>query len=230
MAREPSSSIEMNGEYSKHRGRSKRLCTGFSNASEPGSAFQSQWADSQMLPEQSHGSYILEAQEWSSSAVDLDHVSQSRQLGGNVQGQSLFQSHQNELAPSSAYNSQSPWPELASTTSLTYKQPLSAPAPLHPVSNPSHHRNTPSSAITFQPTATFNIPHGENPPDRYHQPDAGAVSQFECQYSASDGTSRLQESGNTGDEDTSYELCLGLVSRVPLLYEIFRPQYPRCNT
>lgn len=202
--------VDINGEDPEHDGRSKRRCTGLGNASEPRSMVQTQWDGS--LPEQSpydrsrYNSNTFDVQGRSASAVDFDDV--SWQHVGSVQGQTYFQSHQNLPWPSSDYNPQPSWLEVVDTAPSSYHRVPDAQAPLHPASNAFESWNPPSSVTTFQPTPTSDISlRGES-----H--DVGAIPKHGCQDSSCDSTSELKKGGDTVHEDTSYELCLGLVGQV----------------
>ena len=164
-------------------GRSKRLCTGFGNASEPG--FTSRARE---IPSEQSSSY-------SSSTVDFDHV----------QSQTLFQSHHHNapsLSPDHAVQH-----EVVGATPSTYNQSLHVQSRLHFAYDPPYPL---SSAVFSQPIVHPDIPHEGTFPDRCHQPDVRTKYQHECQHGS---TSNLEKNGDTGHEDTSYELCLGLVSQ-----------------
>lgn len=239
MAFQSSIWAEINGgspELDTDHGRSKRLCTGLSNGSEPLSTVQAQWVGSQILPEQSSyditsrfNSNTFDVQGRSMSGIDFDGV--SRQCVGNVQGQTLFQNHRNWPWPStlSEPNSRPSWPEVVDTTSSSYHQVPDFQATPHPASKAYDSRNSPNSVITFQPIPTSNIPPGGNPYDQCHQIDVGTTSQHGCQDSASDGTSKLEKSGHTWHEHTSYELCLGLVGQICFWDEVLGPRNSRCK-
>ena len=220
MAFETSAWVEADSQIPEQGGRSKRLCTGFSNANEPGSTFQIQQASSQISPGQlaynasCYDSNVLNVQACSAWAVDFDHV--SRQRVGNEQGQTLFQSHQNAPWSSLDHHSQYPSLEGGGTTSSAYHQVSNVQPALSPALHACDSRYLPSSAINFQRTATSNIPHGKSSPSAYHQPDVDTLHRHQCQDSTFAGTAGLQKSGNTGDEDASYELCLGLVCQIRL--------------
>lgn len=222
---------EINGgnpELDTDSGRSKRLCTGLSNGSEPWSTVQSQWAGSQILPEQSsydpsrYDSNTSGVLGRSASAVDFDGV--SRQRVGNVQGQTLFQNHRNWPWPSSEPNPRPSWLEAVDTTPSSHHQVPDIQAPPYPASKVYDSRDPPSNVISLQPTPKSNIPYGGNPDDQYPQSDVGTISQHVCQDPSSDGNFELEKSGDTGYENTSYELCLGLVGQICFWNEVLGPR------
>ncbi len=65
-------------------------------------------------------------------------------------------------------------------------------------------------------TATSDIPQAGDPHYQYHQSGVGTTPQDGFQDPATDGTSDFQNSEDTGIENTSYELCLGLVGQLLL--------------
>ena len=199
-------------------GRSKRLCTGLSGAMEPRPTRQTQWAgnQAQILPEQS----LYDVSHYPSSAVDVqgrtafaaDFYNVSQQHVGIVQGQSLFQNLQDLPWPSSDYNAPpSRLQVVDSTTPSFYHWAPDVPAVEHATSSAYDSWNSPSSASGFQPTSTSSIPHAANVHEQYYQSDCDTIPQYACQDIASGGTAEPEESVDTGNEDTSYELCLGLV-------------------
>lgn len=223
----PSPWVEMNGGNPGHTGRSKRLCTGLGNASEPRSTVQTQWAHSQTLPEQSpsnvarYESNIFDVQACSASPVHFNNV--PRQQVGSAQPQTLIQDHQHSPWPSSNHKPRPSWLEVVNSTPSAYHQVPDVQAGAHPASNEYDSWNPPSSVISFQPTPTSNTPHEGYPDDQYHQWDVGTIPQHGCHDSVSDGTSEPKKSVDTGLEDTSYELCLGLVSQACLWHKVLRP-------
>ncbi|CAD6594367.1 MAG: hypothetical protein ASARMPRED_009263, partial [Alectoria sarmentosa] len=215
MAFQPSPWIEINGgDADTDQGlgeRSKRLCTGLGNASEPWSPVQTPSAGSQTLPEQSPYDVSrydlncsLDVRGWPALAVDDDV---SRQHVGSVQGQSLFKSHQNLLWPSSDYNPRPSRPEVVYTTPSSCYPVSNVQAPPYPALN---------EYESWNPPPISNIPHEGNPHGQYHQSDVGTISQHGYQGSVSDGASKTRKSADTGYEDTSYELCLGLINTATL--------------
>lgn len=225
MASESSFWAEINGENSEHCGRSKRLCTGLGNAREPETTFPIQWSSGAVSQEQSsydaswHDSGVFDIQRRSASAVDFDPSDHgSRQRVGNVQGQTLFPTDLNPPWPSSDHNLQSPWPGVVNNTPSAYRQVLNIESPLHPASNPQ------ASATCLKRTATSNVLRGSSPHDQHHVSDVGATFQPESQESTSGTIPILQKDRDTGLEDTSCELCLGLVGQDHLWHEVNRPQ------
>ena len=222
MAFQPSAWADIDGGYQEldtDGGRSKRLCTGLSGAIEPWPTRQTQWAgnQAQILPEQSlhydvsrYNSSAVDVQGRSASDVDFYNVSQ--QHVGIVQGQTLFQNHQDLPWPSTDYNSPpSPLQVVNITTPSIYHRARDFSAVENATSSAYDSWNPPSSASISQPTPTSSIPHVENTHEQYHHSDCGITTQYACQGIASGGTSEPEESVDTGNEDTSYELCLGLV-------------------
>ena len=229
MAFEP---VEINGENLENSGRSKRLCTGFRNASEPESRFQPHSARGEVSADQSFfdaSRYNVNTsivQERSASAVDLDdHDDVWRQRVGNIQNQTLFQSPQNAQWPSSVHHPQSSWLEVVTTTPSAYNQ---LPESQYPASNECDFLYPPSSAISLQPTLTSNTPHEGYPPKQCHQSDVDTIYLHERQGLTSEDASRFKKSGETGHEDTSCELCLGLVGPACLWHEIHKPRAFLC--
>ena len=221
MAFQPSAWADVDGgitELDTDGGRSKRLCTGLSGAMEPWPTRQTQWAgnQAQISPEESlyevfhyHPSAV-DVQGSSASAADFHDV--SRQHVGTVQGQSLFQNHQDLPWPSSDYNSPSSRLQVVDTTTPSfYHSTPDVPAVEHATSSAYDSWNPPNSSSGFQPTSFSSTPHAENTHEQYHQSNYGTTQQYACEDIASGGTFGLEESMDTGKEDTSYELCLGLV-------------------
>ena len=221
MAFQPSVWADIDGgitELDTDGGRSKRLCTGLSGATEPWPTHQTQWAgnQAQVLPEQS----LYDVSRYHPSAVDVqgrsalavDFCDVSRQHVGTVQGQTLFQDNQDLPWPSSDYNSPTSRLQVVDTTTPSfYHWTPDVPAVEHATSSAYDSWNPPSSASGFQPTPFSSTPHADNTHEQYHQSDHGTTPQYACQGTASSGTSVLEESMDSGNEDTSYELCLGLV-------------------
>ena len=206
-------------------GRSKRLCTGLSSsgaggAIEPRPTLQTQWAgnQAQISPDQS----LYDVSRYNSSAVDVQGSSASasnfynlsRQHVGTVQGQAWFQD-QDLPWPSSDYDSPPTLLQVVdATTPSSYHWAPDAPAVEHAASSAYDSWNPPSSASGFQPTPTSSTPQAENTRGQYHQSDSGMIPQYACHDNASGGTSGPEERMYTRNEDTSYELCLGLVRQI----------------
>ena len=227
MAFQPSGWADIDGgiaEWDTDGGRSKRRCTGLSSAVEPWPTRQTQWAGNQArnLPEQP----LYDVSGYHSSAVDIQGVSSasavesydlSQQHVGIVHGQALFQNYQDLPWPLSDYNFPTSSLQIADTTTPFTTTPLSypwapdVPAVENAISSAYELWNPTSSASSFQPIPTSSIPHAENTHEQYYQSDCGTIPQYACQDIASGGTSEPEEITNTGNEDKSYELCLGLV-------------------
>ena len=200
--------------------RSKRLCTGLSGGIElePRPTRQTQWAgtQSQILPEQSlydvsqYYSSVVDVQARSATTADFHDV--SRQHVGIVQGQTLFQNHQDLPWPSSDYNSPTSRLQVVDTTTPSfYHWAPDAPSVEYATSSTYDSWNPPSSASGFQPTPTSSTPNPQNTQAQYPQSDCGTTPQYAFQDIPSGGASEPEESMDTGNENTSYELCLGLV-------------------
>ena len=213
----------MSGGDADHGGRSKRLCTGLGNA-QPWPTGRIQWDGSQILSEQSPydtsrcDSNIFDIQECSTSVVDFEHV--SLQHVGDFQGQISFQSHQSLPCPLSHHNPRPSCLEVGDSRPSSYHRDPVVQAPLYPTSNSYDFLNPPSSVTSPRRTATSDIPQARDPHHQYHQSDVGTTPQDGLQDSATDGTSDLQNSGDTKIEETSYELCLGLVGQICFWDEI----------
>ena len=224
MAFQPFAWADIDGgipEWDTDGGRSKRLCTGLSGGIEPRPTRQTQWAgnQAQFLPEQS----LYDVSPYHSSAVDVqgsirssasaaDFHDVSRQHVGMVQGQTLFQNHQDLTWPSSDYNSPASRLQIVDTTTPSfYHWAPDFPAVEYATSSAYDSWIPPSSASGFQPIPTSSTPHVEITHEQYHGSDCGKTPQYACQNVASDGTSEPEENMDTGNENTSYELCLGLV-------------------
>ncbi len=203
-------------------GRSKRLCTGLGNA-EPWPAGRTQWDGSQILSEQSiyhtshYESNVSDASESFTSAVDIENV--SRQHVGDFQGQFLFQSHQSLPCPLSHHNPRPSWLEVVDSTPSPYHRVPVVQTPPYPTSRSYDSLNPPSS-VTSSRTATSDIPQAGDPHHQYQQSGVGTTPQDGFQDPATDGASDFQNSGDTGIENTSYELCLGLVGQICFRDEI----------
>ena len=221
MAFQPSAWADFDGgisELDADGGRSKRLCNGLSGDIEPRPTRQTQWAgyQSQILPEQSlydvsrYHSSIVDVQRGSATAADFHDV--SRQHVGIVQGQTLFQNHQDLPWPSSDCNSPTSRLQVVDTTTPSfYHWTPDVPAVEYATSSAYDSWNPPSSASGFQPTPTSSTPHTQNTHVQYHKSDCGTTPQYAFQDIGSGGASEPEESMDTGNENTSYELCLGLV-------------------
>ena len=200
-------------------GKRKRLCTGFSDYSQPQSTFYTQWASSETHSEPTSSAisrHYLEVQARSTAAVDFGDV--SRQRVGNIQDQTLFQSHPN--APSQSHSScqslQSSLVEVVGATRQLYHQATDVQASLHPASNTYNSPHPSDSTFLHQPTAKSNIPHGSNSSDPYQLPDIGAACQNGFPEPTSDGSPRHGKSGDNEHKHISYEICFGLVGQIDL--------------
>lgn len=210
---------EINGENLEQGERRKRLCTGLNNAVGPGGPYQAHWASNEISQENPfydasrYESNIVNVQACSSSTVDLDDVSWQRV--GNAWGQTLFQSYQIQNAPwpSSIHPSQHSWLDVVTTTPTEYLQLPEIQPPLDHASDACDFPYPPSSATSLHPNSTSNTQHGGNPLDPRHQSDGDAVYPHEDQVLTSEGAVRFQNSGGGGHEDTSYEVCFGLVGQ-----------------
>ena len=218
MAFQPSAWADIDGEIPEldtDGGRSKRRCTGLSSAIvEPRPKRQTHQA--QLLPEQSpydvshYHSSAVDIQRRSASAVDLYNV--SRQHVGLVQGQTLFQNHPDLPWPSAYYNSPLSRLQVVDTTTPSFDhEPLDLPDVECATSSAYNFWNSPSGATGLQTTPTFGIPDPKNIHEQHRQSDFGTVPEYACQDITSGGTTEPEESVDTGNEVTSYELCLGLV-------------------
>ena len=218
MAFRLSSWVENEGgnlEQDERYQRSKRLCTGLSDASEPWSTVQTQCSDSQILPEQSHDdssrydSNVFDVQGGSASTVDgvpWQHVG----------------STQNLTNPSSDLNPQ-PYnyeagDEIRDYTPSAYQQDPFLQTRTDAISNACDPCNSASSVITSQPTPTLNTP------DAGGRHGVSTVQQHGCQDTMSEGTSEATESVAIGHNDKSNELCLGMVRHIYLWHEVLRPR------
>ena len=222
MTFQPSTWADINGgilELDTEGGRSKRHCTGLSSAVEPWPTRQTQWAGDQahILPEHSlydfsyYHSSSVNLQGRSAAAVDFYNVSR-QDVGISQGGQTLFQNHQDLPWSTSDYNSPPSRLQVVDPTTPSFYQWVpDVPAVENAISSVFDSWNPSSSASGFQPTPTSSIPHAENTYEQYLQSDCGTIPQYAYQDIASGGTSEPEESVDTGNKDTSYELCLGLV-------------------
>lgn len=226
MAFRPSPWLEINDGNLDDGGRSKRLCTGLGNASEPRSTIQTQRAHNQVLLEQSpyvgfRESSIFVNQGWPASAIEFNDV--PWHVGG-VQSPALFQSHQDLPWSSSDHNLRPSWFEVANSAPSAYHQVPDVQDRVHPASNAYNAWNLPNSWTRLQSTPTSNTSHGGTLRDEHHQSDGGTIPQHGRQDSVFDGTLETENRLDTGHEDTSYELCLGLVGHFFLWHEVLRPR------
>ena len=209
-------------ELDTEAGPSKRLCTGLSGGMEPRPTpptLQTQWAanQAQSLPQQSlynvSGNHSSAVNVQGRSASPFDFYNLSRQHVGTLQGQSWFQDHQDLPWPPSDYDSPPSRLQVVDTTTPSpYHWAPDVPAVENATSSAFFSWNQPSSASGFQPIPTSSTtPHAENTHEQYHQSDCGTTPQYACQDIASGGTFEPEESMDTRNEDTTYEVCLGLV-------------------
>ena len=213
MAFESSLWGDVTGETPEHGGRSKRLCTGFSNISQP---FHNQWASSQIPPEESFSDTYCDdsnGQARSTSAAEFEGVSRQR-VGNNIYSQTLFQSHQNAPSPSSGHTARHSWLDIVGVSPSIYHQHPNPHTPLHPSSDACGALRPSSGAIDCQTIAIPDTSNGRYPPGQCQRSDVGSIQHHDLQDSTTDGSSRSPKSGNSEHNNRSYELCLGLVSPI----------------
>ena len=199
-------------------GRSKRLCTGLGNG--PRSTAQIHWPGNYNFPEEPFDvslsrPQILDDQAWSASAIEFNDVSQQHVGGiGGVPDQSLFQSHQNLLWPSSDQNPQPSCLEVVESTYEVHDWASDARVQRHPTSNAYDSWDPPSSVINPQPEPTFfNVLYGGDLHDEHHQDNPATISENGCEDPVADGISDGRDNVDIGHEHTIYEVCLGLVGQ-----------------
>ncbi|KAM0796210.1 SNF2 family N-terminal domain-containing protein [Usnea florida] len=218
MAFQSSPWVETNGG---DPGRSKRLCIGLGNG--PRSTTQIHWPGNYNFPEEPFdvslsNSQILDDQAWSASAIEFHDVSQQHVGGvGGAPDQSLFQSHQNLLWPSSDQNPQPSCLEVVESTYKVHDWASDARVQRHPTSNAYDSWDPPSSVINPQPEPTFfNVLYGGDLHDEHHQDNPATISEHGCEDPVADGICDGRNNVDIGHEHTSYEVCLGLISTATL--------------